>query len=467
MTRRQRVHNLTASRHVTWRIVHEPPFESNRGSYKSKMSTCSVCSVLAVCSAMSFGSVLSLVCVGSVLSAFSISSSYSLASVASYDSTFSIGSRHCTLGFFQNCNQRYAEPAARIDIRLSVDTWDLMSSCSKSDYRNSKKVSIGRCESLPALCEYRHEGKLVYNDTCAVRRRDASSWRDIDDKPSLEVGFNRVVSLATFDCSGEACPVGGLTNNWTTDRVFLNNQARDTGEIDAYRVFRESVEYMGTPLAMPVQVNLFQDLSLVSEHQYALVETIGDPNFMRKWFGPDYILFKVDSDFLQLITNAGTLDDDSDVKVSFVDTVANRLSFESVNKTQILRFLTGEALTAHWDGACLNKGPSSNFYMAFSPRTNLFHFIPSGMDQTFQGCKSELLLEETPMCAPVMRCFAEDANCQRDYERMKSIASLSLPRRKSSCASQAATAAAVSFVTFACVLVATAMVNFMMFRQVL
>jgi hypothetical protein len=337
-----------------------------------------------------------------------------------------------------------------------------MGRCSKANYEEYKKIKdvykdsgseiFKNCGYQNVVCKYRYGNTEFTDENCKVTRKGSSSWRDAGKKPSFKVTLDNTNVLGTFECKGESCPLGKDINEWSVKKFKLHNQVQDTGEIDSYKLYRDTIEYKATPLSIPAQVDLHVDGALISSEQYALTEEINDSKFMEKFFGEEtsYMLFEVDKASVEFKRGAKLFKDDdvvAVVNVSLMERITNFLQITDVNQTQMLKYFVGEKLTAHWDGACFNEHSSNNHYIAYLHETDEFHFIPSGMDQTFQGCKADLLLADSAKCPPVMGCFERNASCIAEYEALLLDASERAHRKKASCGSQVATSVLVGFVS--------------------
>lgn len=127
------------------------------------------------------------------------------------------------------------------------------------------------------------------------------------DTPSLKIKSfdvgDDVADFGTHPCGPGACPPGQQANPWRSKKVTLNNRVYGSGEVDAYRVFRNSIP---APLAQHATVALFRNGSLVSESTYAMVETIDDDLFVEKWWpAQDWVLHEVEMDAVKVERAAG------------------------------------------------------------------------------------------------------------------------------------------------------------------
>ena len=172
----------------------------------------------------STGSVFTLICFVSILSAgsltsiLSVGSVASLASIASYASVLSFASDGCVMGFMDNCfkHKRNHIIQTRFKIDIDADTWDLMTTCSKEEYKSADRPD--KCDYRDAICSFTNLTS-GYNVTssCEVRRKGSATWRDLDMKPSFKIKkFGDDIEWGTFEC--EYCPPGEDTNEWKTNK---------------------------------------------------------------------------------------------------------------------------------------------------------------------------------------------------------------------------------------------------------
>ncbi len=384
-------------------------------SYRSTWSCISVVSLISALSLFSLGSIVSIGSIGSTASAFS---------VGSVASVLSIGSLGCVFGFFEDCSAVYPEPMAIVNITLSEEVWDDMTSCSKDDYRKYQAVDLPEsCDYKPATCSYRNlQDELRTSQSCKVRRKGGASWRSLGGKPSFKIKWDDKVRFASFECTIEgSCPPGKTVNVWESKKLTLNNQVQARGEVSAYALFRNVLGYSATPLAIPAKVNLYRGGHLRMSDDYAMVETISDKYFMRKHFGDDYLLLEKEAPQMEFKRGGGVFDEDDKSSTVHVKKVeeAMHLRLLHMHASEVAAYYAGERMTHHFDGACLRASSSNNHYIAMHNGT--FTYIPSGMDQTF-GCLSQLSVAgDAPTCAPAMDCLA-DKSCRAMYEELMSRA---------------------------------------------
>ncbi|MGB0550145.1 MAG: hypothetical protein ACPGR8_13525, partial [Limisphaerales bacterium] len=190
---------------------------------------------------------------------------------------------------------------------INSTEWDRMETCSKTEYKSCILVDDGqydkppKCDYQPAMCAY-NDGPL---QACEVRRKGVASWRDMGNKPSFKIKFEEDVQFANYSCATtSACaslPTGRLAgsefNVWKADKVTLNNRVQGYNEVDAYRAFRDVG--LVAPLAANIEVSVYRGLGdRVYTGTYAMVETISDGGFMKKYFSKDkqYILWENPAD---------------------------------------------------------------------------------------------------------------------------------------------------------------------------
>ena len=365
----------------------------------SVLSLLSVAALQSVLSAVSIGSIL---CLASSYSILSIASHASVLSVASTQSILSVGSRGCSMKMWTDCynphtaclNDGYADFTLHID----ATTWDHMAACSHAEYVSSNRPD--RCDYQPATCGF--EGVAM---PCQVRRKGMASWRDLHQKPSFKVKMDRAVQWEDATC--QYCPPGESRNVWYTKKVTLNNQVQHTGEIDAYRTFRE---HGIAPLARSTHVALYRGDELQSTQSYAMVETVNDKAFMAKHFGEDYALYEVEYNRIEPKRAAGAVE--LDASPAYAAYILNQLPFAAMNSDNVLHYFASERVTVHWDGACYKEW-KNNYFIAYNGEQ--YFFIPHGVDQTFQCEQWHALTSMAPMCAPMKDCFS-NATCVAAFE---------------------------------------------------
>ena len=349
----------------------------------------------------------------------------------------------------------YPSPEATFTLNFDHDSWNTMARCTKDDYlRTFKMIDEPKwCDYQQITCTFSRPGYPNVTQACEVRRKGRSTWRDVNEKPSFKVKFDDSVLFQEEPCADSVCPEGETTNKWRSKKITLNNQVLGRGGLDALRLFRESLRYKATPLSMPARVDVLVDDTLQFSGNYEALESVSDSKFMKKWFGSDYMLFELEDNALQFKRSGGDFDDDdtsSEVSVSVVSRIANPLQMSHIGENNMLRFYAGEVLTNSWDGMCLRWGYHNNVYIAYEQSNDKFHFVPGGMDMTFQGCMSAIMITDPPACAPMIECF-RDSNCTSTYNDL--VASINVTRARASCGTEVGVMFLIVFLSSSVVLV--------------
>ena len=417
--------------------------KERRSSYLSHFSVLGVFSFAGVgttVSAFSIVAIFSLFSVMSIASVFGISSVASVLSIASSTSVMSIASTDCVFKFYEKCLPfKVHEIEREFEIHLAPHVWDEMATCTKLQYKSSDRPES--CDYQEATCIYRNlNSEVNVTDSCKVRRKGSSTWRDLDDKPSFKIKkFGDGVRFGEFPC-GTFCPPGKSLNVWESKKVTLQNQVIADGEIDAYNVFRK---YIPSPLAEQTRVRLYRNDSLFSEETYVMLETIDDDQFLEKWFGTTAILYELDDDsnpyiakferyiddsssISDMFVNTSGLLDDSEKKVKEATEEALKneshlaniisLGFNAFDKRNLLYYYAAEKAVNHWDAVCSEY--VSNTYVVFNG--SMYFYVPSGTDETFQCPTKRKVLgwsSSTPQCQGMRECYMDD-ECKSQYEEI-------------------------------------------------
>ena len=346
----------------------------------------------------------------------------------------SIGSNGCVMKLFTDCTVAL-QTVSTVTIRFDAATFDTMATCTKAEYKSDDRPD--KCDYQKAQCTFDAEGDVGASPVaCEVRRKGSSTWREMTDKPSFKIkGLASDVHFGTSACGGStgaACPPGETVNRWQSDRFTLNNNGfpsyyTTNGEVDAYDAFRATGK-KAVPSAHYVRVVLRRGDEVVREDTYAMIETISDKAFMRKWFGKDYALWEVEHDAVEGPKKDGGVVEDliKDGNLTVPDLLDLPRAY--LDETDMVDYYIGEELTGHWDGACLRE-MKNNYYVAYDAAE--WTIIPSGVDNTFQGCVTELL-STGPTCAFMKECFA-DAECAARYEQRLASARSVVSRVVPSC----------------------------------
>jgi hypothetical protein len=222
-----------------------------------------------------------------------------------------------------------------------------------------------------------------------VRLKGEASFRPIDDKPAFKI------KLAADQTIGG---VRRMTwNNAVQDMTFL-------GE----RLSYELAAAAGVPA--PRATSCLVHLNGAFYGVYTHVEA-PDEAFLGRWFastegnlyeeGGRDLVPGAEAAF-DLETNEGA-DDRSDLAALIAaldratpETFGAELA-PHLDLDEVARFAAVEALANQYDGYTYGDGPRNNFRLYHDPATGLFHFVPSGMDQTMQpGSAPELTSEWVP-----------------------------------------------------------------------
>lgn len=288
-------------------------------------------------------------------------------------------------------------------IFLTSETWDVMASCSKSEYKSADRPE--KCDYQEAECQY-DGGPRVF---CEVRRKGSATWRDMDSRPSLKI--------KKMELNGSAYPFG---ENWVSEKVTLNNGVQKhiaEAEVKSYDIFRD----LGvvSPLAKLCSVSLYRGGVLIgSEHDYTMIETISDKVFMNKHFGSDWMLWEVEFGETECKRDSGIWDDACDTDESNME----KLTLGDVDEQEMINYFVGERLTSHVDSACLGFARGNNYYVSKwlkggNASNATYTYIPSGVDQTFICWEQYWTFY--PQCVPMQQCFDSDECHEKYVERYR------------------------------------------------
>ena len=330
------------------------------------------------------------------------------------------------------------------DIFIEESTWDTMASCTYGQYRSHPRPE--HCDYQPAECSYNNEARVE----CKVRRKGGTTWRDMGDKPSIKIkkmktdhAENDDYIFGTYTCAyAPNCNTlstgslhGSAYNLWQTEKVTLNNQIIRRGDVDANTQFRQAG--IIAPLSKYAIVQLFRGADLiVGPVEYAMIETISDKAFMKKYFGSDYVLWEVAgiSEYKRSGGVYKTVYEDGDINCDECAPVTpncswcapsnlTSLSIQNTNRDAMLRYWAAELITNNWDGACLSS-TNNNHFIALTP-SGKYTFIPHGLDQAFY-CKTQTT---TATCSPIIECLS-DTNCTKDSNHILNQLQFSIPPRR-------------------------------------
>lgn len=339
------------------------------------------------------------------------------------------------------------------EVRIAAADWDALSACTKQEYRSCVLVDgeydrPAHCDYVAASCSY-DGGPTV---GCKVRRKGGSTWRPLDEKPSLKIKNMELENgddypFGTFVCGRNvtctSLPGGALrgsdTNVWQSSKVTLNNDVLGSASVDAYRAFRDIG--VVAPLARHVAVRLYRDDTLKVHARYTMVETINDKAFAKKYIhADDYALFEFERGMAEFKRSGGSYDaayEDGPVDCGGCNVQTNQsicgppggtalhdVPLSKFNPTYMQRYYAGELITNHWDGVCASTWGGlrpNNAYVGVYPDASgadVFAYIAAGADQTY-GCGGNQLTEPDPKCAPLIECFGEPvcrASFASEYE---------------------------------------------------
>lgn len=430
-------------------------------TYKSKLSASSALSafsILSVCGILSAVSLASFMSVGSIGSVLSLCSITSVLSFASLNSVLSVGSTNCYFKIFTDCRERPSS-VSNVTLDFTESSWVNIKNCSFDEYKSGNR---------PAKCDYQSVTVTVATSMdsttlqCEARRKGTSTWQeDPLDKPSWKVKCDQEFKWGEYDCQKQqiACPPGQTKNIWSSKKFILNNNGRvgshhndaagiintyfTWGEVDAYTLFRD-IGKIAVPHAAYTKVVVSKDNTELSEHDlYVLLENNDDKNFMSKWFGEDYALYEVEDNDWDIERDKGAFDDCNKTHCT-VNGVSSHVPNLAANAELIMfthsdeamddmiRYYVGELLTGHWDGACL-RHYTNNHYMA--QNTSGWFVLPSGLDNTFQGCLAKYVSDDPPQCKWMTECM-QHSNCRERYSVIYQQAKTQANRIVPSCAGE-------------------------------
>jgi hypothetical protein len=200
----------------------------------------------------------------------------------------------------------------------------------------------------------------------------AGSFRDVDNKPSFTLNFDKHVKGQTFR---------GI------ERLSLNNSVQDQSYLNE-KISREMFAQAGVPVPRASHATVVlngRDLGL-----YVLTEAFNKQFLIQHFSSPDGNLY--DGGFLADITDAlekssgGNPDDRSDLKrlaaaAGESDLAArwSRLS-EVLDLDRFVTYLALDVMICNWDGYALNR---NNYRLYHDPESDKIVFMPHGLDQMF------------------------------------------------------------------------------------
>ena len=349
-------------------------------------------------------------------------------SIGSVTSIASIGSVNCVLGWFRVCDEpKYKEHDGSFVIRIDEGVWEIMASCRKEEYKSDDRPE--KCDYQTARLSYKLPSQAIEmnEQIVEIRRKGSSTWTYLHDKPSFKIKFEESQNFGTYSCGSHYCPTDQDENIWKSKKLTLNNMRRTSplmfpseGEIDAYDVFDD---YMATPLALSVNVDVYKGSKFMYSGSYVMVETISDKAFMKKHFGDDYALWEVEAGRVEFKRDGGNIDGEE------IDIDILNMNIDKMNETNMLYYYAGELTTGHWDGGCL-RSQKNNYYVAFDGE--MYYNIPSGLDHTYDRCNYDLNVGSPPHCTPMKICFEKD-ECKDKFETVLDRVETNADRKMLAC----------------------------------
>ena len=272
-----------------------------------------------------------------------------------------------------------ASQLLRVEIELSPSDWDAL----RDQERTGSDLNIG-ADCLPPSEPFESpfswfSGSVTVNgerfENVGIRKKGFIGSMNYD-KPSFKVRFDKFVDDQTF---------------LDAKRLTLNNDVQDPSYVRqclAYDLFRA----VGTPAPRCNYAHVF--VNGTDMGVYTNVESIKKPFVRRHFSDPEGNLYEGTlSDFREgwmgtfnQKTNESTPDKEIIDRLaevlagpdeSLLDDLATYIDVDA-----FLNFWVVETLTAHWDGYA---GNTNNYHMYHDPTTGVLHFIPWGVDQTFQS----------------------------------------------------------------------------------
>lgn len=213
---------------------------------------------------------------------------------------------------------------------------------------------------------------LRYGPVAVRLKGGGSSFRTIDQKPSLKVKFNE------FRGDGRFLGLRRLTlNNLVSDPSMLRERV-------AYRVFRD----LGSPA--PRCNHTTVTINGVPYGLYANVES-GDEELLQEWYtnweGPLWEL--QDADFRPGFTAGFELEDGVDNRTQIDALTAAMLEpdaatrmFDYVHQDAWYAYFTIAAWVGNFDAYPFSN-PGDGVRVYLNPTDGLFHFLPNGLDESF------------------------------------------------------------------------------------
>lgn len=247
------------------------------------------------------------------------------------------------------------------------------------------------------------EGTNVLRDV-AIRLKGSSTFRSVDDKPSITVDCERFRAGERFH---------GLSrfylNNSLEDPSYLNEKLGSelfgAAQLPAPRITHALVELNGRRLGL-----------------YVLKEGFAKEFFARHFQRTDGTLYEPQAEVAPDVTGP--------MLRNFGDTPKENLDLrrlaaasardpserwkalgEILDLDRFLTFMTVEILSGHRDGYCLAR---NNYRLYHEPASNRFIFLPDGMDQLFGRADFPL---EPHMAGVVAKAVLETPEGRRAYRQ--------------------------------------------------
>ena len=426
-------------------------------SYRSRLAFGSCVSCCALCSCLSALSVLS---AGSVLSVLSIGSTTSVLSIASVNSRMSIGSNGCTWRIFANCAQR-SDDGLEMDVHIDPDTWEFMKNCTFFDYQRFKThetTEKSPCDYQSAACVYRGRGGFANSRACTVRRKGFSTWRDIDDAPSLKIKFKKDEGGSKDFDFGDVGRQRLVADKVTINNMRYSNAWNGYDEVDAYDTFYR-IQGSHIPIASRITTRAFRGTQLMWQRVHALVEDVSNDDYFKRIGVRDLLLLEMDNKGTEFKDAEGVWEN---APVGAMEEILNRPSelHDRMDRDEVLGYYVADVITQNWDGALLDPTPVNFYVLVTGNDTAKPHvrYIPKGLDWVFQGCVYDLYTDGgRPFDGPTQHMMEAHAS---DLARIREYAATHVPHTSMTCGQEVGIALAIAvasttiaFLVLACALV--------------
>ena len=266
-----------------------------------------------------------------------------------------------------------------VQIELSEADWDAL----RDQERTGQDLNIGP-DCLPPSEPFESpfswftgnvtvDGERIEN--VGIRKKGFIGSMNYD-KPSFKIRFDKFVDDQTY---------------LDAKRLTLNNDVQDASYVRqclAYDLFRA----VGTPAPRCNYAHVF--VNGVDLGIFTNVESIKKPFIRRNFTDPEGNLYEGTlSDFREgWMGTYNQKTNESTPDKAIIEAMAALLEgpdegliealSEYIDMDAFLNFWVVETLTAHWDGYA---GNTNNYHMYHDPTSDRLHFIPWGVDQTFQS----------------------------------------------------------------------------------